>query len=205
MSRRLREARFSTAPFSCFSSPFVLSTGLWRPSDRLPSHYPTRHLSRCCNCSHSPHRKATSCYPSPIHTTSLDKLPPPPWWFLKATSSSLRRRDASRKIVIVPSTGRNGVPTFLSDNGPQASCPSLARTPSIANCLAVREDYSADGDAWSRTSGFSTDLAAHRKLISSSRFPPRSRPVPNLQVGRRRHRGCVRHPWLAEHCFRLLE
>jgi len=47
---------------------------------------------------------------------------------MTVTNTSPRKKDASRRIAIAPSTGRNGVLTLLRDNGLQA-CDSDSAQP----------------------------------------------------------------------------
>lgn len=86
----------------------------------------------------------------------------------------------------------------------QSAAGSLMRHP-MTDLVAVREDYSHDGDAWSRKLAQSSASLAASADPHLARLSTRPRPFPRLQMGRGWHRRRVRHPRPAEHWLQLLE
>ena len=89
-------------------------------------------------------------------------------------------------------------------------------------CAIVREDYSSDGDAWSRECSrlFLTAFIISPLLYISFithvvvlmcgsnlpfRFHPRPGQISSFPLGRRWNRWSFRYTWLAANCFCLLE
>ncbi|KAL2110387.1 hypothetical protein VUR80DRAFT_1230 [Thermomyces stellatus] len=63
----------------------------------------------------------------------------------------------------------------------------------------VREDYSADGNAWDcKLDGTGLARLSGRANWRHGRLPSRTREVEGLQVGRGRHRRCIGHPHAAQ-------
>jgi hypothetical protein len=67
-------------------------------------------------------------------------------------STSQMKRSVLSRTEIERSTGRSGGRMWQRDSGRQVIDALLVMLGSVADLMAVREDYSADGDAWSRES-----------------------------------------------------